>query len=254
MRFLYRYQDREKGVVEAELAAPSEPEAYAILRKSGIRPMKVWAKPGMLNALSRIGKRGWTIVALAVVVVIVTVKLLQVESVASGGFAEGNLRPLQRGQVPCVAVDFKFKSEKVLALFARPGEVTAEMDGIGGAALDDLPLAVKSPIRANADDPADVVQLKRVVVGLKDEARMALASGLSPSAFLNRLLERQRMEAAYRKSVVDELRSACRSMGAEAFRKRLKAVNDSFSLTGLKGVENEELKSSKTQLTDERVF
>ena len=41
MRFLYRYQDKERGVLEGEIAARDRDEAYRLLRKQGIRPYRV---------------------------------------------------------------------------------------------------------------------------------------------------------------------------------------------------------------------
>lgn len=76
MTFFYRYQDPAGGVKEGTVSASTEAEAYAVLRKGGVRPMKVWAKPGLANRLAAIGKRGYAIIALCALCLVLGAVLL----------------------------------------------------------------------------------------------------------------------------------------------------------------------------------
>lgn len=206
MLFLYRYQDRERGVLEGEIAASSEANAYAALRKSGVRPMKVWAKPGFANRLSALGKRGLAIVILALVAIVsMSVALNSRRELQKTRSA---LTSLPRQQLPETSVAFAYVSEQTLAAFVRPGDLSrVEAMGDDAAVLfPDLATALKNAITKSADDTPEAVMLKRVVVELKEEARTAITGGRSPKEFLEFLVMRQRMEADYRDSVLRDVR------------------------------------------------
>lgn len=224
MRFLYRFQDKE-GLHDGELAAASLADAYSDLRKRGIRPMKVWPKPGLINRLF-IGKRWIAIIMLAAVVV--ALLLRSPESVPE----DTGLLPLPRQQLAAVQVAFAHPSEALLARFARPGVPVAldeeELDDPAFAA--DFVAALKDPIQSSADDSAAAIALKRVVVGLKDEARVALDSGETPALVMLRLIERQKMEVAYRDGLKTEVSLA---KGAEARAAKLQAANANLRIMGL---------------------
>ena len=208
MRFLYRYQDKERGVLEGEVAASSESDAYAVLRKSGIRPMKVWAKPGLVNRLSSIGKRGLAIVVLAVVCLALGVVTFENRSSRNRTIEQSNNRtiasPLPRQQIPAVDVPFAFSSERFLARFARPGAMPESGDA--EAELADLKDALATPLRVGKGDTPDAVLLKRVVAGLKEEVRMIVDSGRDVSAVITFFVSRQQMEHDYREGLLREVR------------------------------------------------
>lgn len=205
MRFLYKYQDKS-GEHEGCLTAPSIDVAYSNLRKSGVRPMKVWPAPGLLNRLA-IGKRWAAIIVLALATVAAfTYALRERSNAVAAGMAAGMsvadaAEPLSRQQVPETVVDFEFGTERLLAAFARPGSlegVRALEDEIDPA---DVEAAIGSPIRVLPGDSENAVKLKRIVASLKEEARLALRSGESFRLFVARMIERQKMEAQHRESL-----------------------------------------------------
>lgn len=220
MTFLYRYQDKEGQVREGETDAPSEAEAYSALRKSGIRPMKVWAKPGLINGFSRIGKRGAAIIVLGIVCLSlgVVVYQLNVENSETGrkilsATDPSVAKPMPRQQFELVPVAFKYETEKVLQHFARPGDPAMVPERAGSSVtsevafyLTDLEAALKEPIRIAEGDGESTVLLKCVVAGLKEEARMLLASGNDQSAVLGYFMARQKMEVAHRRTVLNSVR------------------------------------------------
>lgn len=217
MLFLYRY---EKGgeVREGEVAAPSQGEAYSVLRKSGIRPMKVWQKPGLLNRLS-FGKRWYAIILLSLAFVAVFSFAMRehrhaTESAVRGQIADA-LMPLPRQQFGLASCRFDFESEKLLSLFVRPAEDLPE--NMPKAFPPDLSDALATPLVADPADPSEVIVLKRILTGIKQEVELALRAGESEDAVFARLVRRQKTEAAYRASIIrdtpsDEVNETLRAM------------------------------------------
>lgn len=210
MKFIYRYQDPARGVVEGEVTASSKADAYSSLRQSGIRPMNVWPKPGLVNAVARFGKRGAAIVALSILcLAAIAYGIRSGRTVAEG--TEGSRRqpaPLPRQQVAAANVDFAFRAERTLSKFARPGDVSF-LDAAGGReALDmsDLPDCLGRPLEIGSGEPDQAVVLKRVVIGLKEEAAMLRRSGRDADQVLEYLISRQRMEAEYRRLAVQRVK------------------------------------------------
>ena len=229
MTFLYRYQDKERGVLESEIAASSQSDAYAVLRKRGVRPMQVWPKPGRLNRLSAIGKRGLAIVVLSLSLVALACYIaLRPTSAPSDA---DTLAALPRQQLAPASVDFAFAAERVLAPVARPGEPVGEIDEDGFVA--DLRDALNTPLRPSEGESPSAVQLKRVVTGMKHEARLALENGDDPQLILSRLVERQHMEAAYRAGVLAEI---LREKTEEAKRVKVEKANRTLDLMGLRKI------------------
>ena len=235
MTFRYRYQDRERGVLENEIAASSESDAYAVLRKSGIRPMKVWAKPGLMNQLSAIGKRGAAIIVLGAICLALAVTVwrgIRGTPQPSRPIDPNVARAIPRKQVGAVEFKFRYGAENVLRHFAQPGDptlvpeaeqrkgrVTSEVAMI----LVDLEASLKNEIRIEKGDSPAVIDLKSIVAGLKDEARMLLAAGNDQSAVLGYFMARQKMEVSHRREMLrmarqnpdslDEINVELRSMG-----------------------------------------
>ena len=239
MKFLYRYQDRERGVLEGEIAAPSESDAYTALRKSGVRPMKVWLKPGIVNRLSGISKRWIAILVLGALCLVLGVILLSDSQSAAPNpqSPDSALSSLPRKQCDRVDVAFGFRSEAILARFARPGEL---VEGVDAAVFaSDIHAALKTALAiSDADSPA-AVELKRIVIGLKNEVRIALASGEKPETVLARFVERQRMEAEYRKGIVESLREV---RSDEQLDRRIESANKTLRLTSLREIQKSEIR------------
>ena len=239
MKFLYRYQDRERGVLEGEIAAPSESDAYTALRKSGVRPMKVWLKPGIVNRLSGISKRWIAILVLGALCLVLGVILLSdsQSQAPNPQSPDSALSSLPRKQCDPVDVAFGFRSEAILARFARPGEL---VEGVDAAAFaSDIHAALKTALAiSDADSPA-AVELKRIVIGLKNEVRIALASGEKPETVLARFVERQRMEAEYRKGIVESLREV---RSDEQLDRRIESANKTLRLTSLREIQKSEIR------------
>lgn len=66
MKFLYQYKTSENELRDGVVSAASRDAVYLALKKQGVRPSRVELAPGVLNRIAALGKRVWTIAALAV--------------------------------------------------------------------------------------------------------------------------------------------------------------------------------------------
>lgn len=211
MTFCYRYQDKERGVLTSEIAASSQSDAYSLLRKNGIRPMSVWPKPGVVNRISSIGKRGYAIVVLSVITLIsvyIALRAPDHELISQESGGSRTLQTLPRQQIPSVNVRLPYVSDNALEAFARPGDVSglAAMSNTAAELFVDLEEAVRRPIPIASSDADDIARLKRIINGMKQEIEMSLRCGDSKDVILARLIARQRMEAAYRAKAIEDVR------------------------------------------------
>ena len=120
-------------------------------------------------------------------------------------------KPRPRRQVPDLAGAgvrledvFKYESERVLALFAQPGKMPAAAPVATPELIEDFYDAMDDAIWIEPDDPRAVVDIKRIVAGLKEEAEIYLSSGSGAKELLEYLMSRQKMEAEYRALVVGD--------------------------------------------------
>jgi len=120
-------------------------------------------------------------------------------------------KPRPRRQVPGLAGAgvrledvFKYESERVLALFAQPGRMPAAVPVATPELIEDFYDAMDEAIWIEPDDPKAVVDIKRIVAGLKEEAEIYLSSGSGTKELLDYLMSRQKMESEYRASLVGD--------------------------------------------------
>ena len=120
-------------------------------------------------------------------------------------------KPRPRRQVPGLAGAgvrledvFKYESERVLALFAQPGKLPVAAPTATPELIEDFYDAMDDAIWIEPDDPKAVVDIKRIVAGLKEEAEIYLASGSGAKELFDYLMSRQKMEADYRASIVGD--------------------------------------------------
>ena len=107
---------------------------------------------------------------------------------------------------------FRFAAERWLARFAEPGRQPPATGGTPVApdaakmaaphtsrpASADFEPALREPIRIASTDFTEVVDLKRIVTGMKREMRAYIAGGGTVEQYLAELEKRQRLEISYR--------------------------------------------------------
>lgn len=217
MKYHYAYRDKNNERHDDVIVAASTDDAFKKLRAQGLRPFFVELAPGAWNRLQSFGKRGLALAVLVVVVVtaafvIVAQKREMTEAALSA------VAPMARHQIygdPVLMEDlertdfadvFAHLGERVLARYAQPGHATLRALKPDSAEAESLRTCLDSPIDISESDSREVQELKRVVLGMKDELRAYLADGVgTPETYLRRLVERLREEIAIRSRVETEL-------------------------------------------------
>ena len=107
---------------------------------------------------------------------------------------------------------FKFAAEKWLARFAEPGRISfIAINEMNGGQPPSRPSeaefaeCLKEPIRIASFDFTEVVDLKRIVTGMKREMNAYLAGGGTVDGYLAELEKRQKLEVSYRERAEQRL-------------------------------------------------
>jgi len=106
---------------------------------------------------------------------------------------------------------FRSPAETYLARFAEPGRPAGDL-GHKETAAASLPPAeeefracLRESVRVASTDFTEVVDLKRIVAGMKREMQAYLAGGGTAEQYLAELVKRQRLEISYRERAEQRL-------------------------------------------------
>ena len=146
----------------------------------------------------------------------------------------GNRERIENGGSKGESGVFRFAAEAYLALFAEPGR-PVEVNGDGDVSLPsqssrlsqmsqeareaDFKACLKEPIRIASNDFTEIVDLKRIVTGMKLEMRAYLAAGGTVAQYLAELAKRQKLEVSYRENAerkLNEMLAAAESHSPQA--------------------------------------
>lgn len=207
MKFTYIYNStdnvRHTGIVRAK----SKEDAYSTLRSQGIRPIRVDDAPGLFNKLFGKGKRWIAIVVLAVAFAAAIALMLRYRSIAEN-IVEQSIEPTHRHQIygdPALMDKmersqfrdvFDDDADRLLARFAQPGtSVLFDSPDWRDKSASILASAKFPEILIQESDPREVIELKRIVMGMREEFKRYMEAGTgTPKTFILRLAERQRRE------------------------------------------------------------
>lgn len=92
--------------------------------------------------------------------------------------------------------------DRYLSHFIQPGKI----DTIPSASDDDVRISLEADVKIAASDSEEIKQVKRMVNGIKEEARAYIAAGGKLDIYMDRLEERQRMEDAFFVKTAAELK------------------------------------------------
>lgn len=193
LKYRYLYQTKENITREGVVEAASRAEAYASIRKLGIRPQRVIGD----DPKPRKAWRRWTaIVVLAIALIAVTLSAYRNRDVRN---AEVGIRQQILGDQALIDMGvrtgwsrcFRSEGERMLAAYAQPGWLV-DRAKLGEA--DELVRALDSRVNLVDGEPREFRQVKAIVESMKDELRQYLADGGSPQGYLDRLHERQLAE------------------------------------------------------------
>lgn len=245
MRFTYTYRSSDGQHHTADIEAESRDAAYARLRTEyGIKPIKVTA--------CEIPVQGKTqpphLMAWLAVVVLVVI------AVGVGGWwlysrnghdqqpptqftvntPQGPVTYIVATSLPRQAIPgdrmkidgkrdviFASRAEQYLSRFAEPGRPVANWDG-ARPSDEEFTASLRESIRIASTDFTEVVDLKRIVTGMKRELRAYLSGGGTLDAYLAELEKRQRLEISFRENAERRLEEML-SKTQEAYAYWLKA-------------------------------
>ena len=236
MLFSYSYKTSDNVRHEASIEAASRDDAFAALREKGIKPIKVEAVDG--GSRGRAGARPSLKVVVLIVLAACIVggvawwfgrrggdnapyqvmtpqgpvtysvaqplarqriagdrSRIETAMVNVGGNREADGRD---GARPSQGI-FQHAAEEWLARFAEPGrDVSGKTRPKVPPSAAEFVKCLKQPIRIANTDFTEVIDLKRIVTGMKLEMRAYLAGGGTVEQYLAELEKRQRLEISYR--------------------------------------------------------
>lgn len=216
MRFSYQYRTSDNSLHNGEVRAPSREAAFSVLRAQGIKPSRLYDAPGLANKLIGRGKRWITIFALAILAAAAAMTAMSLRHEV-----EDLVVYERRSQIygdPVVLREafengwtdaFDNPGDRFLAKYAVPGRVVAQN---GNPPLEDIAAALRCNVPVAPQDFAEIAKMKRIVNGMKREAREYVKAGGSIAGYVRRLSARQVEESRYYERIKTEL-SECDDMG-----------------------------------------
>ena len=214
MEYKYLYQTKENENREGVVKAASRADAYAVLRKKGIRPYRLigddppkWRRPATIAS------------AAAAVAAAAAALAVALRPPASA--------PLARMQIPgdpallsaslASAWEDVFPSalDRHLAAYAQPGWLALAPEETPDEKAFARELE-EPPAKVSASDPEHVRTVKRIVAGMRAEMEKYLADGGSVGDYLAFLDERQDEERALRAKAAESVEKAPADMRERA--------------------------------------
>lgn len=245
MKFTYTYRSSDGQRHTGEIEAESRDAAFAAIRREmGVKPIKVTAAGGVepseseKNGMSGSGRAALVAAAALIAAAIAggawwlatrngqppdqfTVNTPQ--GPITYTVAQSMSRQMIPGDRSRINSDVVFQSpvERLLARFAEPGRAFDAPSGEKPAETE-FAACLREPIRVASTDFTEVVDLKRIVAGIKREMRAYLAGGGTVDGYIAELEKRQRLEISYRENAQRRLREML-SNPKEAYAYWLKA-------------------------------
>ncbi len=214
MKYRYFYQTSENENRDGWISARNRAEAYAALRKQGIRPYRVlgddpvrWQPWAVLVA--------FLLLAGALVAVLVLQEGAAKEPVRRAQLV-GDRKVIDEGLLHGWADVFPSALDRHLAAYAQPGWIALPPEH-AESELQELAAELSNPpVAASDKDDAVVRQLKGIVATMRQEMKEYLASGRSVREYFAYLESRQDEEAEYRAQALDSLRNTPEALRSTA--------------------------------------
>lgn len=228
MRFRYAYKTSDGVRHEEEMRAASREAVFEELRHRGIKAIKVVALDGSKangEIRSRTKKRFLVLAAFCGAAIAITFFALvnafteterkHIITKPQSNAEQRGLRiakPRARKQIDLHAITnvvsltdiFSHPSEIVLANFAEPGQNVVIKIMNSRDLAEDFKDALDNPIMISSSDSSEIADLKRIVAGIKEEAKMLIASGKTFEEAIHYFVVQQQMEVKYRESILKQ--------------------------------------------------
>lgn len=213
MKFEYEYRTKDNVRHYGVIKAASRDAAFAALKEQGVKPGRLWDAPGLVNAILGKGKRWAAIVVL--VCLSISLGILAYNFRSAAIVAESLPERSPRHQIygdPVVLEEwartafssvFENAGDRIMAAFAQPGVLVGFAEGEFPA--EDVESLSEKMIEIGEKETREIVELKQIVNGMKDELCTYLSAGGSRTSYLKRLLNRLAYERGVRDRVAREL-------------------------------------------------
>ena len=190
------------------IVAKDRNDAYAQLRKRGIKPYKLIGR----NPLA--WKR-WAAIGVLAAALVFTYVWLALRPPQAGAVADGFVRHQIYGDENIIANGTATgwsacglsDGEKFLAKYAQPGiyvSVVPRSDATAAA----VEACLERKLEPQEGELIEYRQIKEIVESMKAELRQYIASGGNARTYLERLQERQSQETAYYRAALQEVTEA----------------------------------------------
>lgn len=215
MKYRFLYQTRDNRTVEDVVEAANRADAYARIRKRGIRPLRVIGDdPKPVRSWRR-----WT--AIAVLALVCALSVSRVVRNGKGTAPSDSERRQILGDQAIIEVNartgwarcFSAAGDRTLAAYAQPGW---EVDRAKLSDAASVAAALETDVEPTAGDPMEFRQIKMIVRGMKDELRAYLADGGTLEGYLERLHERQLAEVGCYERAAQDFSVAEHRLGEDA--------------------------------------
>lgn len=232
-KFHYFYQSRENKNLDDWIVAKSRDDAYAQLRKRGIKPYKVVGK-------DPIAWKRWTAIVVLATALAGTYAWLAVRPAPIAEEEQfvrhqiyGAESVIRNGTSTDWAVCDLDEGERFLAKYAQPGvPVSSARIDLNKIAVS-LENALKRRLEPQDGELLEYRQIKQIVEAMKDELRAYIAHGGTARLYIDRLQDRQSQEVAYYNAANQELETAKKTMSDDDLYALWAAKNAELRAIGL---------------------
>lgn len=225
MTYVYLYQTKDNENRKGEIKARNRAEAYAALRKQGIRPYRVigddpknwrpWAVSG-------------AIFTLLVAVAILTFYIWRSPSVTQAQKRSqlvGDSQVIASGAASCWDGVFDSPLDRYLAAYAQPGWLL-EPPALDDADKATFAVALDQEMVRSSEETPEIRQLKNIVLQMRSDMKGYLASGGTIDDYLDFLSDRQEREFKTRETARETLEKAPPEMRRRAWLNLNARLND----------------------------
>ena len=248
MKYTYAYKTSDGIRHEATLNASSREEVFTVLRKQGIKAIKVVAADGSKANGEVRGVRKRAVAALVAFVALGVGVIAFLTGTRTGGssapseptFTTDQDRRQIIGDAAIIEKNirngwtdvFKLEGERFLASFAIPGVKAGQRN----TSEKEFQAALDNHCEVTETDSLEARQIKAMVEGMKNEARRYIAAGGTIVEYGKRLTERQDAEIAIYNRVKADLDKARKIMKDEEFMDYWEKRNDELRNLGIKTI------------------
>lgn len=233
MKYVYTFKTSEGVRREAEIDAPTKDEAFSSLRDRGVRPIRLWEKPGQHRVRVVLLVAGGVLLIGALIGV--SWSFGRFSSKPAAGSDSGTAIRHQLASQVSVEI-FDQPAERYLALYAQPGR-KVEPVKMTRELLEDLNrflLRESTPPRSG--DTGDERELRRIVAAMKAEMRTWAENGVPLRDCLSRIIQRQNMEIGYREKLIADLGQLVKTGDDIAAYEHWERANDWLESMGLETI------------------